>query len=55
MKMKELTMNLTTHGVGGSAEQIAPPPSGAAGTKSPLPESTTLPIDQGTVTLELIE
>ena len=55
MRMKELTMNLTTHRVGGTSEQVAPPPSGAAGTKSPLPENTTLPTDQGTLTLELIE
>ena len=55
MRMKELTMNLTTHGVGGTSEQVAPPPAGAAGTKSPLPENTTLPTDQGTLTLELIE
>ena len=47
MRIKELAMNLTTHGVGGSAEQVAPPPSSAAETKSPLPESTTLSTDPG--------
>lgn len=55
MRMKELTMNLTTHGVGGTAEQVAPPQSNVAGSKPPLPESATLPTDQGTLTLELIE